>query len=162
MKKENRAIRLYNVMFPVYFFYLYPTAWLYILPANFVIDSAVLAIAMKAFGLEKRLAIWKKTILPIWVIGFAADIAGAVLNLGLYMVLAELPMNWYGPPLEQLIVLPGIALAGVLIYVLNRWLTFRKTELEKEQIHRLTLSLAVFTAPYTMLIPTLWLYRGAL
>lgn len=49
-------------------------------------------------------------------------------------------------------------LAGVLIYFLNRKFAFRKTGLAPEQIHRLALSLAIFTAPYTMLIPISWIY----
>ena len=54
--------------------------------------------------------------------------------------------------------LPGIAVAGMLIYLLNRRFSFRRTALTAEQIHRLSLALAVFTAPYTMLIPSEWIY----
>ena len=56
-------------------------------------------------------------------------------------------------PGATLYALPGVALAGVLLYWLNRLLSFRKTGLEKRQLHKLCLAIALFTAPYLMLIP---------
>ena len=56
-------------------------------------------------------------------------------------------------PGTTLISIPGVIVAGLAIYWLNRLLTFRKGDLEKDEIHRLCLHLAIFTAPYTFLIP---------
>ena len=61
-------------------------------------------------------------------------------------------------PYGQLLVLPGIALAGVFIYLLNRQFSFEKCGLDGETIRKLSLALAVFTAPYTMLWPIEWMY----
>lgn len=154
MKKETR---LYNVMFPIWFFWLFPTPlWLFILPVNFAVDSLVLYLAMRWQGLQSKLEIWKKSIWKIWVVGFLSDFIGALLIFGLYYLFAEVfsvSWNLILFPGTTLLSLPGAALAGVLIYFLNRKFSFTKCGLDPAQVHKLCLALAVFTAPYAMLIP---------
>lgn len=157
----RRELRLYNVLFPIWMLFLWPMVWLVILPGNFVIDSLVLLAVLAVLGCEGKGRVWKSSILPVWGIGFASDLIGAGVTLGLAYLL-----NWLAPqwntflfPGGQLLVLPGILTAGVLIYRLNRRFSFRKSGLTPEKVRRLSLALAVFTAPYTMLIPTEWLYR---
>ncbi|MGM9536780.1 MAG: hypothetical protein ACI3VN_00430 [Candidatus Onthomonas sp.] len=156
----KRQLRLYNVLFPIWMLFLWPGVWLILLPGNFLIDSLVLLLAMTALGYAGRKAVWKSAIVRVWGIGFAADLVGAGIALGLMLTLDWLVPQWntFRIPGGQLLVLPGIAIAGVLIYFLNRRFSFRRTELTAEQVHRLSLALAVFTAPYTMLIPTEWIY----
>ncbi len=159
MKKETK---LYNVLFPVWLMYLWPTViWLIIIPGNFLVDSLVLILAMSyfKFGQDRKL-VWKKSILPVWLFGFLSDLMGAVLIYVLMCLLgaAAPQLNTFLSPGGQLIALPGILLAGVLIYFFNRNFSFRKTDLTPEQIKKLSLALAVWTAPYTMLIPVEWLY----
>ena len=60
------------------------------------------------------------------------------------------PLNFPG---STVFAIPGAALAGLLIYWFNRRLSFRRTGLPAQTIHKLCLALAVATAPYTMLIP---------
>ncbi|MGM9594343.1 MAG: hypothetical protein ACI3U8_08305 [Candidatus Onthomonas sp.] len=156
----KRELRLYNVLFPIWMLFLWPGVWLILLPGNFLIDSLVLLLAMTTLGYAGRKAVWKSAILKVWGFGFAADLAGAVVTLGLMLLLDWLAPQWntFLIPGGQLLVLPGIAAAGALIYFLNRCFSFRRTELTARQIHRLSLALAVFTAPYTMLIPSEWIY----
>lgn len=157
----KRDVKLCNVFFPVWMFYFLPTVlWLLILPGNFLVDSAVLFAAMAVFHLADKKEIWKRSILPVWVVGFLSDFAGAALTFGLMLFLDRTfhALNIYLIPYAQLLVLPGIALAGVLIYFLNQRFSFRKTELAVPDVHRLCLALALFTAPYTMLWPVEWLY----
>ena len=154
MKKETR---LYNVMFPIWFLWLFPTPlWFLILPGNFLIDSLILYLAMHIHSIPDKLKIWKKSIWKIWAIGFLSDIIGALLTFGLYYLFAEiLRVSWdliYFPG-TTLLSLPGVALAGVLIYFFNKWFSFRKCGLDPVQVHKLCLALAIFTAPYAMLIP---------
>lgn len=153
MKKQD--IRLFNVLFPIWFFYFFPIVWLLILPVNFLVDSLVLYFSARHQGIGERLPLWKKHILPIWGIGFLSDLIGAGLIFLLYMILASNPAvpNLLLFPGTTLLSLPGVILAGVLIYWLNRKLTFRNSSLDPAAIHKLCLHLAVFTAPYTMLIP---------
>lgn len=156
----KRQLRLYNVLFPIWMLFLWPSVWLILLPGNFLIDSLVLLLAMTALGYAGRKAVWKSAIAKVWGFGFAADLVGAGITLGLMLLLDWLVPQWntFLIPGGQLLVLPGIVIAGVLIYLLNRRFSFRRTALTEEQIHRLSLALAVFTAPYTMLIPSEWIY----
>lgn len=159
MKKETR---LYNVLFPVWLMYLWPTViWLIIIPGNFLVDSLVLILAMKCFKFEQdRKQVWKKSILPVWLFGFLSDLIGAAIIYGLmYLFDLVVPQfNTFLSPGGQLIAIPGILLAGVLIYFFNKKVSFRKTDLSPEQIKKLSFALAVWTAPYTMLIPVEWIY----
>lgn len=154
MKKE---IRLYNVMFPIWFFWLLPTPlWLVILLVNFAIDSLVLYLSARTGGLQERLQLWKKSIWKIWIIGFLCDIIGAAFIYGLWEMLIRIfHVSWALGlfPATTILSLPGVALAGVLIYFLNKRFSFRKCVLDPAAVHRLSLALAVFTAPYAMLIP---------
>ena len=129
-----------------------------ILPVNFGVDSLVLMLSARKQGVEDRKSLWKRHILPVWGIGFLSDLLGSALLLGIYVLLAESPLvdTWMNPiffPGSVIMAIPGVILAGFLIYILNKKLTFRKSQLEPAVIHKLCLHLALWTAPYTMLIP---------
>ena len=151
MKKE---VRLYNVMFPIWFFFIWPTPlWLIILPVNFAVDSLVLWFAARKKQIQEKL--WKQSILKIWIIGFLSDLLGAGLIFALMMGIEAAGLGWdiFHFPGTTLLSLPGVLLAGLLIYWLNRRFSFRKSNLTTEEIRYLCLALAIFTAPYAMLIP---------
>lgn len=153
MKRQDR---IYNVLFPIWLFWLWPSpVWLLILPANFAIDSLVLILALKWRRIGEKLEVWKRSILKIWVIGSLSDLAGAALILGLSLLTDRLGMgfNYILFPGATLISLPGVILAGALIYFLNRRFSFKRCAVEPGLVHALSLALAVFTAPYAMLIP---------
>ena len=157
MKKDN-SVRLYNIMFPIWFLFFFPLLWLVMLPVNFGVDSLVLMLSARKQQVENRKQLWKKHILPVWGIGFLSDILGAALLIPIYILLVETPLvdTFLHPvyfPGSVITAIPGVILAGVLIYFLNKKLTFRKSELDAAVIHKLCLHLAIFTAPYTMLIP---------
>ena len=160
MKHKNN-IKLYNVMFPIWFFFFFPVMWLIILPVNFLVDSLVLCLSAKRQQVDERKTLWKKHILPVWGIGFLSDLIGAGLVFLIYLILVEIPglVDVFNPitfPGTCIISLPGVALAGWMIYILNKKLTFRKSQLDTAVIHKICLHLAIFTAPYTMLIPLYW------
>ncbi len=153
MKKETR---LYNVLFPVWMFFFIPTGvWLLILPGNFLVDTLVLVLWMRHQKLDGKLQLYKRKIVPVWLLGFLSDFIGSILTFGLLLILEEIAPNLalHLFPATTLMALPGVILAGVLIYFLNRRFVFRNTDLSKEQIHSVCLVLALWTAPYTMLIP---------
>lgn len=159
--KKTHNIRLYNVMFPIWFFIFFPVMWLIILPVNFAVDSLVLLLSAKKQKIPEGKTLWKKHILPVWGLGFLCDLLGAGLIFLIYSIYVEIPglFNIMNPmlfPGTCLISLPGVVLAGWLIYILNKKLTFRKAQLDPAVIRRLCLHLAIFTAPYTMLIPLYW------
>lgn len=159
MAQKPNGVRVYNVMFPVYMIFLFfPLTWLVILPFNFAFDSLVLALAMRRWQMQDKMGLWKKSILRVWLFGFAADIAGAGLITLLYYLTNSVLDFLDFTSWEPLIVLPCVALAGLLIYLLDKKWAFGKTALDAAQRHKLALALAIFTAPYTMLIPTRLLY----
>ena len=155
-----KPTKLYNVMFPIWFLFIFPVVWLIILPVNFIVDSLVILITLKCLNYSRPSEIWKSKILLVWIFGFIADIIGAALIIGIYIVLTEnfpgLGADLIFFPGTSLIAIPGIALAGVLIYFLNKKFSFRGTALDNRQVHKLCLMLSLFTAPYTMLIPLYW------
>lgn len=154
MTKNN--LRLYNILFPIWLFWLWPTViWLIILPANFVIDTLVLVIALKVLHIGQEFAVWKRSIVKVWLIGFVSDFLGAAFILAIMLLLDAVgsPLNTILFPGTTIISIPGVLLSGILIYFFNRKLSFGRQELTAVQIHKLSLALAVFTAPYAMMIP---------
>lgn len=158
---QNKPIKLYNVMFPVWMLLLFPQMWLVALPVNFAVDSLVLLLAMKLLHYDSAVAVWKKSILWVWLYGFLADIIGAALLTGVLLLASYLDwpiaLSYYGWG-DALIALPAVVLAGVLIYFLDKKFALRKTGLTNTQKHKIALALAVFTAPYTFMIPLNWIY----
>ena len=160
---SRKGYRLYNVLFPVYMlFLLFPPVWAIVLPFNFAFDSLVLVLAVRHYRYGGAKEIWKRSILRVWGFGFLADIAGAAfVTLLVFAMEAWADVNvFFNSGTELVMVLPGVALAGWLIYLLDRKWAFGKMMLDAGQRHKLALTLAIFTAPYTMLIPTRLLYMG--
>lgn len=156
MKKD---IRLYNVLFPIWFLFLFPQLWLVMLPVNFLVDSLVVYCSARSQKLEGSGTLWKKSILRVWLLGFAADLIGAGLTVLLYFCWCALDaagIALFNPilfPGTSLLAIPGTILAGFLIYIFNKKFSFGKVGMEPEALRRLCIHLAIFTAPYTMLIP---------
>lgn len=52
IKNKKQAVRLYNIVFlPLWTWLLFPALWRVILPANFLIDSLVLAAATAPYAM---------------------------------------------------------------------------------------------------------------
>lgn len=153
MKKKE--VRLYNVMFPIWFMYLLITPfWLILLPINFAVDSLVIYCSASEQNIDNRKDLWKKSIASVWGFGFLSDFLGAAVTFIISLVLDAMP-NVILPPFtgNTLISIPGLILAGLLIYWLNLKFSFKNSGLEPQQIKKLCFHLALWTAPYTMLIP---------
>ena len=148
--KYNNDFKLYNVIFPIWMLLIFPTAWIAVLPANFIVDSLVLIIAAKQIGIWSR-EIYKKHIIKVWIFGFIADLIGAALMLGA-MWLFELDIQ----PDDLRMTIPATLITALLIFILNYSICFK--DLYKKARLRMALSFAIFTAPYTFLIPLSWIY----
>ena len=149
MKKQD--VRLYNVLFPVWMIVTLPSVWYVVIPGNFLIDSLVLALAMKALKIENRWEFYRGHILPVFLLGFLADIlAAALMWVGVFL---ELGGNMADSPL---LTVPGTLIAAVLIWLFDYFVSFRK--LETPLRRSLSLIFAIATAPYTFLIPSSWIY----
>lgn len=151
-----RNNRIYNILFPAWLFYLIPTGvWLLILPANFLIDSAVLYFVSKYLRIWEYATLWRRSILRIWGIGLASDFLGALLILAIELIRDSLCPEWntFYFPGATIIAIPGVTLSATCIYFLDKRYAFAKTDLYELTVIKLSRVFAVFTAPYAMLIP---------
>ena len=147
---QTKPVRLYNVLFPLWFLMIFPVTWLIVLPGDFLIDSLVLIISLRVLKIGERKSWYKRHILPIFGFGLLADVIGAAF-LFLMMVLEV-----YNFDNELWLAIPAMLLSAGLIFVFNYFVTFRKAE--KPIRLRLALTFAIVTAPYTFLVPSGWLY----
>ena len=148
--------------------------WLFTLPANFIVDLTVSAATLRlsgARGIKKAL---KTSIVQTWLWGFAADFAGGAMMLAPELVRSfcdggpfrvwldclarDLTVNPAGSLSSMLWTLASIALSGFVIYRKNYNVCFRRAELTDAQRRRVSLALALFTAPWLFLLPAKWLY----
>lgn len=149
--KNKGDVVLYNVLFPFWMLLLFPVAWLIILPGNFIVDSLVLLLGMFVLKIEDKKQYYKNHILKIYAFGMLSDFAGAG-----YMLLMMTCFELGNMGDEPYLTLPALAISAALIFVLNYFVTFRRSD--KHQRLVLSLIFALVTAPYTFLIPSSWLY----
>ncbi|MBO4919156.1 MAG: hypothetical protein J5365_03270 [Erysipelotrichaceae bacterium] len=169
--KRNKTIRLYNIILPIWLLVWWPSfLWLGLIPANYLIDFLVTYLSMKKLGIEDCKEKTRKHSWKTCLIGFLSDFVGAAFLLGvLYLVDIVLPnetgeaiaygLSWKPNLYSIIIILIAIAVSGVLIYVLNGRMLKKDPDLSPEQIRKIALNLAVFTAPYLFLIPSSLIYR---
>ncbi len=166
MKKE---IKLYNVLFPIWFLLIFPITWIIVLPANFIIDSIVLIISMKVLKQVDIKENYKKSILKVWIFGFLSDFIGA----GILFLTQMARGNWWyeyiaSPvatnPFDNLYSLSyvffAVIVSGVAIYFFNLKISFKRLDYELKTKKILALSLAIFTAPYILLVPSELMYNS--
>lgn len=166
-KKKN--VKFYNVLFPVWLLFLFPMTWLIVIPGNFLIDTAVLLIALYVFKVKEIKTFYLKTILWVFLFGFLADILGGlVLLLTQFMggdgwiyefIVKPVAMNPFDNVYSFLYTLLAVIISGILIFVFNRFISFRKCN-DKKLKTKIALVLAIVTAPYLFLFPTTALYGG--
>jgi hypothetical protein len=156
--------RLYNIIFPIWLLAVFPPLILIILPVNFIIDSLILLIGLKILKIYDIKAIYKKVILKIWIIGFVADIIGTLILLmsqflGTNPFIYEnfttpLSTNPFNNPYALIFCIFAIIVSMVLIYFLNKKISFINTGISDRHKTILSLILAITTAPYLFLFPT--------
>lgn len=171
-----KKVKLYDVIFPIWFIWLLPPVILIAFAGNFIIDSIVMLISFKVLNSVEVTDIsikelFKKSIVKVWCLGFLADIIGALILLALTS--GEIPFlkipnkiehAVFLNPFENIwgfsIVFACMIIASILIYIFNYNITFKKVIEEKALKVKLSLIFAIATAPWTFLIPTKWFTRG--
>lgn len=148
MKKE---MRLYNILFPIWFLLFIPITWVVVLPANFVIDSLVILITMKMIGVKFKKRMYKESILKVWGFGFLSDIIGAAF-LFVTMWILDLAV----PGEDYLYLAIAVLISAIFIFIFNYKISFKGYD--RNTRFKMALSLAILTAPYTFLIPLDWIY----
>lgn len=161
----KNKVKLYNVFFPIWMLILFPSAWLAIMPANYIWDTIILIIAMYIVKVKDKNEIYKAAIIRVWIFGFLADLIGATIItlpqfLGLEIEALE-KMNWnpYENILSFVILLIGVLISALMIYLFNKRFSFSRTKLDSQSKKRLAKILAIATLPYFFFVPTKYLYN---
>ena len=166
--KSRNEIRLYNVIFPIYFILYFPNPfWVIAIPLNYVIDSLVLRLGLKLCRIyenkEERRQFINSTAWKLCIAGFAADFLGCLFLIYFPQLFLsehharEIATAQYTSPFVSsdvlAVFLAAIAFSGICIYLIDRWI-LKKQGLDAKSAGRIALLLAVLTAPYLMLYPT--------
>lgn len=175
-QKSSKNIILYNMIFPLWLLWLIPSTWIVILPANFLIDLAVLLITMHCLKISGRKEIVKRSVWKIWVFGFISDFIGTFFMFLVNIIDSFLdyrsPLTewWYNnltnavtynplsTPAAFLWTILCILISGSCIFLFNYHFCLRKAVPDRILRKKLALSLAIFTAPYLFLVPTSWFF----
>ncbi len=158
-----KSTKLYNVILPIWLLWIFPPIIFVVIIANTIIDLAVAFLSMKSLKITEAFKKAKKCLLKIVLIGFFSDFIGA-LFLFLTISLSNSPFvesaawNPFANITSILVTLVAIVIAAILIYFLNYILSFNKVDIADKDKKKIALYLAIFTAPYTFLIPTMWFY----
>ena len=140
-----------------------PATWLFIIPANFVIDSIVVLLAAHYICRGKAKEIWKKSIIKVFIFGFLSDFVGAGfltggLLLSNYCELTAFEEACNGPQSLGgfLVLLIAVAISAICIYLADHKIAFKKLGIEDAEKKKLALAMAIATAPYTFFLPLYW------
>lgn len=159
-----KQTRLYNVIFPIWLLFLVPAVWLIVLPANLLVDCAVVLLTLTALKHTQKRAVLKQVWWGVWLMGFMADFAGVLLLLPAMFMAGYLPEPWdswvnpvmyncWKSPLALLWTAAAVALSGVCIYFLDKR-GLESCDLLTDRERRIVaLTLAIVTAPWMFFIP---------
>jgi len=162
---KNSSIKLYNVIFPIWMLLIFPQTWLVVAPVNFIIDFTVVFFMMKKLGIQQPKEKTKKVILKVWLCGFIGDLVGGAL---MFISSFFSTSNWWYQNVARHVYNPFqsiyaflwtsacVLVSAAAIYYLNRIYCFKSTDFEETHIKKISLALAVITAPYLFLLPTSW------
>lgn len=160
----KRRTRLYNVIFPVWLLFLFPQVWLVALPANLLIDCAVVLLTLTALKHTQKKAVLKQVWWKVWLLGFAADFVGVAALLPAVLLssaasealrphIAPVMYNCWKSPVAFLWTAAAVALAGWAIYCFDRRVMESCEHLSARERQKVALTLAIVTAPWLFFIP---------
>lgn len=161
-----RPYRLYNIIFPLFFFFFIPFSyiWLAVVFGNLIIDCLILALCLKAVRPQKWKSSFRKCWWRIWLCGYGCDLIGTLFLLAIYLIPAPtdqalfaiqnaIAYNPWSSVAALLCVCLAILIAGVAIYYFDSRILSKRTSLPVSACRRISLILAILTAPYLMLLP---------
>ena len=167
-----KHIKLYNVIFPIWFLMFFPPVILLTLAGNFIIDSLVVAGCFHVFKLAQEVGslkrFYKSSIIKVWLYGFLADLAGAVILFAVgtlgdiwgmpYEIYSAISYDPFSHPVAAAIVVFAMLVSGVLVFLFNKKVVLNKLIESKTTRLKVAFTIAVVTMPWTFLIPTKWFY----
>lgn len=160
--------RFYNVIFPVWMLlWVWPPMWGVSLVLNLLIDYGVVRLSLRHYGVEDAPGVARRVIMGVWLAGFAADFAGALLMVAAQLgggewwnrhILTAVMYNPFSSLAGLAWVLVSVGVSAALIYAVNLRLTLRRGGLDDVTRRRVARVLALCTAPYLFLLPTAWFF----
>lgn len=146
-----------NVIFPLWaILFFHPILLIIVAIANLLIDSMIALIYVKVKKIEWDREKFIKFVFYIWPAGFLADFAGflflMIISWGIHPNIIDFYLIYTSLP-SVILFLFAVFFSGVVIYFLDRKIAL-KFGMEEMDVRRFALIMAVFTAPYFMLIPT--------
>lgn len=159
---KSEGTKLYNLGFSTVMLYPFPQLWYISLPFNFVIDSIVLLLGLKIYGKENIFYNYRYSILKTWLFGYLADIIGSAVQLGFEEIAGmgfysgSVMVNPLGGVFPLFATLVSVAVSGVLIYVFNLKICLKTALLEEKYKKKISLLIAICTAPYMFFIPAIF------
>lgn len=165
---SKKGVTLYNLIFPVWILLWFPSwLWLIIIPANYIIDRLIFTILGKHYKPELTKDFYRNNTWKLFLRGFGADFIGMLFLLVPTIILGnifdsgsvvgkfthELQYNPYNNPVAVIYTLIAVALAGLMIYLFDRRALRKMGVFTEEQVKKITLYMAIFTAPYLYLLP---------
>jgi len=169
-----KHIKLYNVIFPIWFLLFFPPVVFVTLLGNFIIDSLVVIACFYVYKLANQninlKSFYKKSILKVWIFGFIADIIGAVLLLMIEgsgstwgipsKVITGIEFDPFRSTAAVIIIIFVMLISAAFIFIFNYYNTFVKQIKNKKLRLKVAITIAIITIPWTFLLPTKWFYHG--
>ncbi len=163
-----KSTKLCNIIFPLWFVLFFPPVIIFTFLGNYLFDSLVVLLCYHAFRLsniqDSFKTFYKKSILKVWLLGFAADITGVLILfitgiLGDFLniphkIISAINYDPYRHPVALLITILAVFTAAFFIFLFSYQITFKKLIVEKALRIKVALTIAVITAPWTFLLPT--------
>ncbi len=173
-RKSNKTV-LCNVIFPVWLLLsplvlplspLIPAflpVFLLTLVGNFIIDFLVVWLALRFQGVPNAARRTKSVIIPVWLCGFLADIAGSLLMLVAGICTSDVYYDFHSALMYKSVFtcIPALIYAlcclivsAALIYRFNCRAALKAADIDDKTRRHTALALAIITAPWTFLLPT--------
>lgn len=146
--------------FPIWFWVLVSVTvplpyGVYALAAALVCSTLAVLFAVLIFRVPNKGRVIVKSFWKVFLFTALSDYLGAAAILGVYALCqALLPsLDVASAPGSVFVAIPGVIVAGVLIWLSSRFVSFRNTGSEAKTLRRLSLMTAILLAPYWLAIP---------
>lgn len=174
----KKYVKLYDVtaLYPIWFLLLMPNTWIFLIATQFILASFVLLGGLKSMEYDDVSSVWKKTIIWNTLYGFigypitcgilfATQFISESMPNGAWLlenITTPLATNPFSHVASAIFIIAIVLFAALISYIMNKFFAFRRTNLNKSQVNRLSIYLAIITAPYIVMIPSVSIYNALL
>ncbi len=162
-------LHMSEIIMPTWLLWIFPQTWIFLFPITLTADFLVLLLALRWMRCSYRKQFLWHVWWKVWLLGLVADFFGfAWMFLGALIALghsnSEQGHGWhnamehimhkpYGNWQVFLWTLAAVVISGILIYRFNRRMLRRNPFLREYQNQKISVTLAIFTAPWLFFLP---------